>query len=217
MGPKMSDGMKTKRGGARDGSGDGSHEPEMDQTDALDEAENAGGASAEDTSPERKAEHEIEQELTSQLDALQSEFGTLNDRHLRLAAEFQNYRRRAESEMSEAWGRAQADLVRRFVDVMDDLQRVSSLEPSSDALKVQSIVEGVDLVERKLAKALQEAGVTVVDPTGARFDPATMEAVLSVPATSPEDDEQVAQVFQKGYMLRGNLIRPARVSVKKHD
>jgi len=169
------------------------------------------------SSPERVAEEAAEVELVEELDSLQSEFDTLNDRHLRLAAEFQNYRRRAESEMSEAWGRAQGDLVRRFLDVLDDLQRVSGLDPADDAVSVQSIVDGVDLVERKFLRALDEAGVEMLDPTGAAFDPATMEAIMRVPAEDPAEDDIVHEVFQKGYRLKGHLIRPARVSVKKHE
>jgi molecular chaperone GrpE (heat shock protein) len=70
--------------------------------EALDET------GATEGSPELAEEHAAEEALAGQLDALQAEVGSLNDRHLRLAAEFQNYRRRAESEMTEAWSRAQA-------------------------------------------------------------------------------------------------------------
>ena len=191
---------------------------EADTPDAG-QREAAGADSAETrsaNSPEVDAEHAAEAELGQQLDALQSELGALNDRYLRLAAEFQNYRRRAESEMSETWGRAQADLVRRFLDVLDDLQRVAALEPN-EKVNAQSIMDGVDLVERKLLRALQDSNVEVINPDGEQFDPATMEAVMTVPADSAEDDERVHQVFQNGYKLKGHLIRPARVSVKKRD
>ncbi len=147
---------------------------------------------------------------------LQQELDSVNERLLRLAAEFQNFRRRAESERTRIWGRAQADLVFVLIEVLDDLQRVSGLDPADEAVSVESIVEGVDLVERKFLRALQEAGVEAVDPRGERFDPQTMEAVMRVPAEAEEDDELVGEVFQKGYVLGGNLIRPARVSVKKH-
>jgi molecular chaperone GrpE len=168
------------------------------------------------SSPEVMAEHAAEAELRQQMDALQSEFEGVKDRYLRLAAEFQNYRRRAESEMTETWSRAQADLVRRFLDVLDDLQRVSKLTPSDDARNVQSIVEGVDLVERKFLRALTDSGIEVVDPRGQTFNPQTMEAVMREAAATPEEDEMVGQVFQDGYLMKGHLIRPARVSVKQH-
>jgi molecular chaperone GrpE len=153
--------------------------------------------------------------LAQQLQEASSKLDALNDRHLRLAAEFQNYRRRSESEMSETWGRAQGDLVKRFLDVLDDLQRVAALD-GDETTNVQAIVDGVDLVERKFLRALKDAGVEAVNPAGQRFDPSTMEAVMTVPAESEQDDDLVHQVFQNGYLLKGSLLRPARVSVKKH-
>jgi molecular chaperone GrpE len=139
----------------------------------------------------------------------------LHDRHLRLRAEFDNYRRRAQGEMMESWVRAQADLVRRLLDPIDDIKRVSALDLSNAT--VEAIMEGVDLVERKVMRALEEAGLKEIDPEGEPFDPNIMEAMMRVPAESPEDDDRVHQVFLKGYLLKGHLVRPARVSVLKHD
>jgi molecular chaperone GrpE len=209
---------RTKKAQALDEMQNGQPEDEADpRAESAADLEADVAADPPKSSPEAAAEHAAEEELRQQMDSLQSEFQTVNDRYLRLAAEFQNYRRRAESEMTETWSRAQADLVRRFLDVLDDLQRVGSLAPSEDGVKVQSIVEGVDLVERKFMRALKDAGVEVVDPTGQVFNPETMEAVMRAPAASPEEDDQVGQVFQNGYLMKGHLIRPARVSVKKHD
>ena len=168
--------------------------------------------------PDAEPELAVETDLSGELDHLRSEFEALNDRHLRLAAEFSNYRRRAENEMTEAWGRAQVDLLRRFLDVLDDLQRVSALDPTNEAVSVQAVVEGIDLVERKFQRALEEAKVDVVEPApGSVFDPGTMEAVMRVPASSAEEDDTVDQLFQKGYRFRSLLVRPARVSVRKHE
>lgn len=147
---------------------------------------------------------------------LEDERDHLKDQHLRLAADFGNYRRRTEDRLRERWNRAQADLVGRFVDPLDDLRRVTALEPESTA-SVDAIVEGVDLVERKFFRALEEAGVEVVDPGGKRFDPNTMEAMMRMPTDDEDQDDTVAQVFQRGYTLKGILIRPARVSVFKAD
>lgn len=144
---------------------------------------------------------------------LQEEFDELNDRHLRLAAEFTNYKRRVETERLDMWARAQADMVRQFVDALDDLQRVGSWQ--ADTTTVEALVEGVDLVERKFHQALEAAGVEVLDPAGEKFDPNTMAAMMRVPAESEEEDDIVQDVMQKGYMLKGHLVRPAGVSVKK--
>jgi molecular chaperone GrpE len=168
-------------------------------------------------SPEAEQEQAAEADLAGELDHLQAEFEAQKERLLRLAAEFTNYRRRADKEMTEAWGRAQADLLRRFLDVLDDLQRVAALDPGDEAVSVQSVVDGIDLVERKFQRALDDAKVDVIDPApGIPFDPATMEAVVTVPAAE-SDDDTVDQVFQRGYRFRDQLVRPARVSVRKHE
>lgn len=149
-------------------------------------------------------------------DALERELAELNDRHLRLAAEFNNYRRRQEAERLETWGRAQAELVGRFLDVLDDLQRVEALELEDEAVTAESIIEGIDLVERKFVRTLEETGAEIVDPVdGDRFDPETMETMMRVPAEDDAQDDHVARTFQKGYLFKGNLVRPARVSVYK--
>jgi molecular chaperone GrpE len=142
---------------------------------------------------------------------LRSEFDSLNDRHLRLAAEFNNFRRRTEQERLTTWARAQAELMNRFLDVLDDLHRVAHLDLSNAT--VEAIMEGIDLVERKFVRGLEEAGAEMMDPMGEPFDPEVMEAMMRVPAPTDEQTDTVAQVFQKGYSLKGVLVRPARVSV----
>lgn len=170
------------------------------------------------TTPEEVEEALAEADLDTEMKRLQDEFDGLNDRHLRLAAEFTNYRRRVEGEMSGTWDRAQADLVRRFLDVLDDLQRVALLDPADEAVTVQSIVEGIDLVERKFLRALEDAGAEILTPaSGTAFDPERMEAMMRVPTDDEEMDDTVADVFAKGYLFRGHLVRPARVTVHKAD
>ena len=163
-------------------------------------------------SPEALDEARVELELDRELSDLQSELTEVNDRHLRLAAEFENYRKRAQGEMSEAWTRAQADLVRRLIDSLDDLQRVTAMDPTE--VGAAQVLEGVELIERKLLRGLEEAGVEVLDPSGEPFDPRTMEAVMRVPVGNEQDEDSVADVFQKGYVMKGHLIRPARVTVR---
>lgn len=168
-----------------------------------------------ETSPEEAQEETAEAELESEAELVRKELSSLHDRHLRLAAEFDNYRKRAQGEMTESWIRAQADLVRRLLDPLDDIKRVSALDLSNAT--VEAIMEGIDLVERKMMRVLEEAGLEEIDPEGDPFDPNTMEAMMRVPAESADEDDTVQQVFQKGYMLKGHLVRPARVSVLKHE
>lgn len=178
-------------------------EPERDP-DVLEETDDRPrGAEVEDTPAD-----------ADDLESLREEFRSLEDRHLRLAAEFNNFRRRAESERTEAWGRAQADLVGRLIDPLDDLRRVTELDEA--AASVEALMEGVEMVQRKLLRALSEAGAEVVDPEpGEPFDPESMEAMMRVPTEDEEEDDTVESVLQKGYRFRGHLVRPARVSVRK--
>lgn len=148
---------------------------------------------------------------STELVALREEFDSLNDRHLRLVAEFNNFRRRSEQERRNVWSKAQADLVEKFLEVLDDLQRIAELDLSNAT--VDTIMEGVDLVERKFARTLEESGIEVIDPVGDEFDPERMEAMMRVPSDSQQQVGTVAQVFQKGYSLKDVLVRPARVSV----
>jgi len=171
--------------------------------------------SGDHPSPEAVEERSAGAELSHDLDHMQKELTALDDRHLRLVAEFTNYRRRAESELSEAWTRGQADMLRSFVEGLDDLQRVGAWQAESTT--VDALIEGVDLVERKFRQALESAGVEMLDPLGEVFDPNIMEAMLGVPTDDPEEDQRVQDVFQKGYSFKGHLVRPARVTVFKHE
>jgi molecular chaperone GrpE len=137
----------------------------------------------------------------------------LRDRYLRLAAEFDNYRKRNERERAEAWNRAQGELAGRMLDALDDLERVSQHAATAT---VESLLEGVQMVERKLRNALSNAGLEEVDAEGAAFDPNAMEAVAMVGTDSRAEDDVVSDVFQRGYTFKGTLLRPARVRVKKH-
>ncbi|MBI4540463.1 MAG: nucleotide exchange factor GrpE [Gemmatimonadetes bacterium] len=180
------------------------------------QGEAAAGVEMEGTegpTPEAVEEEVAERELEAELDRLQLELATLNDRHVRLAAEFENYRKRIEKERLEAWTRAQADLVRRLLDVLDDLERVSATD--RERTTIHSLLEGIGLMQRKLLQTLEHAGLASFEPAGEPFDPATMEAMMTAEAEEGEADETVANVFQKGYWFKGHLVRPARVSVRK--
>jgi len=137
------------------------------------------------------------------------------EKYLRLAAEFDNFRRRANRDRQEAGGRAQADLVRQMLDALDDLARFAHVDPAS--INPATIVEGVNMVEKKMLKALGAAGLEIVNPAEERFDPAKHEAVSIEMTTTAEADGQVARVFQPGYLFNGQLLRPARVVVKQHN
>ena len=140
----------------------------------------------------------------------EDDLAELKDRHLRLAAEFDNYRKRSSRERAELADRAQASFVAKLLDVLDDLDR---LVASDQATPLPSLREGLSAVDRKLWKELQDAGVERIDPVGTAFDPALHEAVSTTPAPDRSNDHVVSATFQPGYRFKGTLIRPARVQV----
>jgi molecular chaperone GrpE len=141
---------------------------------------------------------------------LEGELADLKDRHLRLAAEFDNYRKRSSRERAELSDRAQASFVSKLLDVLDDLDRLVASDPSTP---LPAIREGLNAVDRKLWKQLQDAGVERIDPVGLPFDPALHEAVSTTPAREGAGDQTVSATFQPGYLFKGTLVRPARVQV----
>lgn len=165
--------------------------------------------------PEPPEDQHEEDSVRADIAAIQSQLKEATERHLRLAADFDNYRRRVERDRMEHLARAQSGLIGRLLDVLDDLERFA--HHSDPATPSTALLQGAELVERKLKAVLESAGLEAIDPQNARFDPNSMEAVGSVPAESAEQDDTVADVFQKGYRFNGVLVRPARVRVRKHD
>ncbi len=142
---------------------------------------------------------------------LEEEVAQFRDRHARLAAEFDNYRKRVTRETQVLAERSQASLTIKVLDVLDDLDRI--LEGVDDGTPAETLREALVLVDRKLRKELEAAGLERIDPIGLRFDPSLHEAVATTPAVEPEQDDHVSATFQAGYLFKGNLIRPARVQV----
>jgi molecular chaperone GrpE len=141
---------------------------------------------------------------------IQSQLEDTREQHLRLAAEFDNFRKRVARERAELSDRAQAALVTRLLDVLDDMDRLIA---GGSVASAEALREAATLVDRKLRKELEAAGLERIDPVGQPFDPALHEAVSVLPPPSRERDHQVSATFQTGYRYKGNLVRPARVQV----
>ena len=163
----------------------------------------AAGTAAPEAEPIEDRIAELQGDLTSERDKL-----------LRLAAEFDNYRKRMMRERFEAEGRGKAELVKEILEPMDDIARFAHVDP--EVTDSTTLVEGVAMVERKLEKTLRSAGLEPVNPIGEPFDPARHEAVGTEPADMPDEDGTIGRVYQVGYTFRGQLLRPARVVVRQY-
>ena len=141
---------------------------------------------------------------------VERELGEARDRHLRLAAEFDNYKKRIARERTELFDRAQANFIGRLLEVLDDLDR---LVASDNQISHEHFREAATLIDRKLRKELEAAGVERLDPVGTAFDPSFHEAVSTIPAPVPDQAHMVSATFQPGYLFKGTLVRPARVQV----
>jgi molecular chaperone GrpE len=137
------------------------------------------------------------------------------ERYLRLAADYDNYRKRTARDAQQERARGQGDLIKALLSSIDDLDRFAHLDPAST--DTETVVQGVEIVEKNILKALATFGVEVIDPVELPFDPNLHEAVSTQPAATPDEDHMVAQVYQRGYMLKGQLLRPARVVVKQYQ
>ncbi len=141
---------------------------------------------------------------------LEAELAATQDRYLRLAAEYDNFRKRTARERAELSDRAQAALATRLLDVLDDMERLTS---DGGRASPEALREATTLVDRKFRKELEAAGLERIDPAGAAFDPSLHEAVSVVPPPTPDQDHKVSATFQTGYRFKGVLVRPARVQV----
>ena len=144
---------------------------------------------------------------------LEAQLAEQRDKLLRLAAEYDNFRKRTARDRQEAELRGMGTLIRGIIDPLDDLGRFAHVDPAT--VDATTVVQGVEMVEKKVLKSLAGHGLEVIDPLGHAFDPALHEAVSTAPAALPEEDHFVSQVYQVGYVFNGQLLRPARVVVKQ--
>jgi molecular chaperone GrpE len=149
----------------------------------------------------------------TQVGELERRLAESQERFLRQAAEYDNFRKRTAKERIELTSRAQAELVKELLDPLDDLSRFAHVDPTT--VDPTTLAQGVEMVEKKLLKALATAGLETIDPINQSFDPKLHEAVATEPALSAEDDHVVSRVYQVGYLFNGQLLRPARVVVKQ--
>lgn len=158
----------------------------------------------QDPQPERAAGQ------NDPLDDLRREKDSLQDRLLRTAAEFDNYRKRVERERRDLADYMKADILAEILPIVDNFERALQA-PSADG---DSLRKGVELIHKQMLDLLRKRGVTPIEALGADFDPNFHQAVIH--ETSPFHREgEVIEELQRGYMLGDKLLRPAMVKVAK--
>lgn len=156
---------------------------------------------------------ELEIEKEEELERLRLELQEQKDKYLRLAAEFDNFKRRVAKERIDLLQTASRDTLQSLLVVLDDCERATKqIENSND---VTALKEGLDLVFNKLRNVLQSKGLKKMDSLDQPFDPELQEAITEIPAPSEDMVGKVLDVIEPGYYLNDKLIRHAKVIVGK--
>lgn len=187
--------------------------PELEEAlreaeEAVSEARARAQAPA-DESPETTAE-------TARIEDLSAELVETKDRLIRLQADFENFRRRAQREREEAIRYGAQNLLKDLLTTVDNLERALDHSRKGGGGDVENLLQGVELVQKGLLGLMARHGVTEVDALGKPFDPAHHEAMAQAPDASVAPNT-VLEVLQKGYKLRDRLLRPARVIVARAE
>ena len=176
----------------------------------------AEGIEDVDNDVKRAAKEEQEQEeetesLAGDLAKLNEKYNQANDKYVRLAAEFDNYRRRAAKERLELISTASEDVIKSLLPILDDCERALEHLKSSD--NVEAAKEGTELIFNKLFSLLKSKGLAEIDAVGKDLDTDFQEAVAQFPVEDESKKNKVIDVVQKGYTLNGKVIRFAKVVV----
>lgn len=160
---------------------------------------------AESTTEEDQ--HMKKKELKAALEKAEAALAEHKDQHLRLMAEYQNYRNRTTEEKKKIYGDAKADCIKSLLTVVDTFERAMEAACSDEAYK-----KGVEMTFSQLQKALEQMGVKEIAEVGVEFDPNLHNAIKQMDNTDFEENK-VCEIYQKGYLLGDRLIRPAMVAV----
>jgi len=170
----------------------------------VDETENE--VKEETVETETPEEAKVEESKTEE-SKVSSEMTEVKEKFLRLAADFENYKKRSKAEKESLYGMAVAETVEKFLPVIDDMERAAAAADDGSPLK-----KGVEQVTSKFKTILENLGVTELGEKGEKFDVAIHEAIMQGESDGCEEGT-VLEVFQKGYKLGDKVVRYAKVKV----
>lgn len=148
-----------------------------------------------------------------QLEKIQTEHSELKDKYIRLLAEFENYKKRNTRERIELMSTAAQDTLTALLPVLDDFDRAMQLP--EEQRTTMAFTEGIQLVYQKLNNILGQRGLEAMESTGEPFDPELYEALTEIPAPAEDLKGKVVDTIERGYTLKGKIIRHAKVVVGK--
>jgi molecular chaperone GrpE len=186
---------------------------EQDNEDSMQDVPSTPTAPESAADEAAQATDDALTELEGKLAAAQAEASENHDRMLRMAAELDNFRKRAAREMEDIRKYATESLIRQLLTVVDNLERAIA-SASTDNENGQSVVDGVALTLAEIMKILEKHQVKPIQALGEPFDPTFHQAMCQEESTD-QPPNTVVQEFQKGYLIHDRLLRPAMVVVSK--
>lgn len=182
----------------------------MDQ-EKVSTQETAEAQQTEQQAEQAAPELSPEEKLQRSLDEAEARITDLQDKYLRLSAEFDNYRKRTIKEKSEIIKTAAEKTITAILPVLDDMERaLLNMQKSDDA---QALREGMELINAKFLKILSQEGLNKIETEGADFNTDFHEAIAMIPAPSEDQKGKVLDCVQTGYKLNDKVIRHAKVAV----
>lgn len=164
---------------------------------------------AEQNQEQAAAQEQKEPTVEELLAAARDENTKLQDLYMRALAEAENARRRAEEAVEKAHKFGVEKFAKNLIPVLDSLEKALELNTNAD----DPMMQGVQATYRQFVQAMEKSGVTEINPVGEKFDPTQHQAIAMVPAQEGQTSGQVAQVFQRGWLISGRVLRAAMVSV----
>ncbi len=153
---------------------------------------------------------EISEEKKDETEELQKKYDALNQQYLRLAADFDNYRKRQEHEREELLKFGTENALKKLIEVLDNFERgEKALESVEDCQKVK---ESFELVHKQVVETLTKLGLETIETEGKEFDPNFHDAIMQTP-TSEKPEHTIINELQKGYKMGDKVLRPALVNV----
>lgn len=159
---------------------------------------------------EEASEQEDNQSEISELDKLKADYEKLNNQYIRLAADFDNYRKRQAQERESLLKYGAEDTLKKLIEVLDNFERGS--KAIADVEDCEKVKESFNLVYKQLNDALAKVGLEIIECEGKEFDPNYHEAVMQTP-TSEHPEHTIIAELQKGYKLGDRVLRPSLVNV----
>ena len=182
---------------------------EMQQKiDEVEAAQEDAAEGCEEEAPEEAASEEEIEALKGQVEKLTGDLQEKKDRLLRLQADFDNFRRRSAKEREEISAVVTQNFCKDMLPLLDNFERAMAAETKD----VEAFQKGVEMIFTQFQEVLKKNGLEQIEAVGQKFDPNFHQAVMRVEDPEREDDT-VAQELQKGYMVKGRVIRPSMVQV----